>query len=113
MNPLLWLGGGLGAALNLWTFIKSIPSVWKLVVNYKDVQKTLTDVWGIYESAKKNGGVPHKDSIVPVLDDIATIFEKELIDLPNLDEVKFGEELREFTHTFIAQIETKNRGNIA
>lgn len=90
-----FLGLGLSQVVAIWSFIKATPWIWKLVVNYKDIQKILMESWIIFETCAKNKGVPSCEDSQKLLENIAVIFEKELIDLPNLHEAEFARMLRE------------------
>lgn len=109
MNPLdlilKFFGGGLslfGSGINL---VRNIPFLWKLIANYSLVKELLTKAWGIIDSARVNGGLPTVEQTSDLIHIARIIFEKELIDLPELDELRFAEELRELENNLRKSIE--------
>ena len=100
MNPVL-------ALMKIWTFLRSFPFVWKIIRNYSDIKQILSDMVLIFESARNNGGLPTCNDTVKLLDCVEKIFEKELIDIPDVDEVALAEMLREFKENLNCAVKTE------
>lgn len=104
MNPLFLLGSGLSLLMKGYEFIKAFPYFWKLIRNYKTIEQILIDSWSVIESARAHGGLPTCDETKKLIGIARMIFEKELIDLPVLDELKFAEELKEVEYNLTCTI---------
>ena len=98
-------GRGLGGVLSLISTIRNIPFLWKLITNWKLIEELLKKAWGIIESAHKSGGLPTAEQTRDLVQIARIIFEKDLIDLPELDEHLLAIELRELEHNLTVAIE--------
>lgn len=109
MNPLNIIGSLLGFASGGLGFLTNIPFVWNLVRNYGSVKKSLTDIFDVVNSAKDKGGLPTIEDTKKLVAAAALIFEKDLIDLPELDEHKFATQLRQVERALGEAIENARK----
>lgn len=113
MNPLSFLGsllgmglGGIGSAIS---FAKNIPFIWKLIANYSTIKDLLTKAWSILDVARMQKGLPTVEQTRDLIQIARIIFEKELIDLPELNELVFAEQLRELEYNLTKAIANARR----
>lgn len=104
MNPLMILGKGISLLMMGYDALKSFPFLWKLVRNYGSIKQILVDAWSVIESARAHGGLPTCEETRKLIGIARIIFEKELIDLPEVNELKFAEDLREVEHALTCTI---------
>lgn len=97
-------GLGLSKILVLWKLVQATPWIWKLITNQAVIREILKDLWIIFESSKKNRGIPSCEDSKKLITCVAKIFEHDLIDLPELDEMEFARMLREMEHQVVCSI---------
>lgn len=107
-----FLGMGIIKLVSLWKFLSSFPFVWKLIKNYADIKLIFEELRDVFESAKESGGLPSCEKTKVLLNCIETIFRKELIDFPNVDEVEIADLVREVKFNLVCAVdsERKKRG---
>lgn len=98
MNPVVQL-------IALWKFIASFPYIWKLIRNYDLIKQILSDVYGVIQSAEKHGGLPTSEETIKILDAAQLIFEKQLIDIPEVDEVVLADMIKELKQNLSASVD--------
>lgn len=113
MNPLNFIGSifgmGLSGVGSVIGFAKNIPFIWKLIANYSTVKDLMTKAWNILEAARNEKGLPTVEQTRDLVQIARIIFEKELIDLPELDELRFAEQLRELEYNLTKAIANARR----
>lgn len=87
--------------LSLYQTIRKIPWLWKLVTNWRDVEALAQSSRGFLISAQANRGLPGTLETRLFMQSLRVIFEKQLIDFPDLDEIAFAEMLREIETTIV------------
>ena len=73
------------------------------------VKDLLTRAWSILDLARKEKGLPTIEQTRDLVQIARIIFEKELIDLPELDELVFAEQLRELEYNLTKAISNARR----
>lgn len=109
MNPLMWLGKGLSGISGIISLVRNVPFIWKLIANYSTVKDLLTRAWKILEISANSHQLPTVEQTRDLVQIARIIFEKELIDLPELDELKFAENLRELEFNMTKAIANARR----
>lgn len=100
----LWIGSALSLVVKGWQAVKAVPWMWNLVVHHKEIRAILEDTVAIFNSAKSNRGIPTCDDTKKIMGNVALIFEKKLIDLPNLDEAQLAQMIRDIDSNLVCAI---------
>ena len=101
---MLWFGSALSIAVKSWQTVKAIPWLWRIITNWGEVEAIFKDIWSIFESAKNNRGIPTCDDSKKLISCVRRIFEKDFVDLPNLDEAQFAQMLTEIEQNIVCAL---------
>lgn len=86
MNPILGL-------MKVWTILKTVPWLWKLIVHWRDVSYCFEAAWGMVLSARKSGGMPTVNSFDIFLHHVEDCLRKGIIDIPDVNETLVADEI--------------------
>ena len=105
MNPIVML-------MNLWTLIKSVPWLYKRLLNWRDVKVIIEKAYALVESARVSGGLPNCSSFDSFLDAVEVVLKKGLVDIPEVDENVLADELHQMRQLLTCSIsnERQKRG---
>lgn len=98
MNPIL-------ALMKLWTLIRSIPWLWKLIQNWRTLKTVVEKSYSMLESARAAGGMPTKESFDAFMQSVEEVLRKGLIDIPDVDENILADDIRQMRMLMVSSIE--------
>lgn len=102
---MIGIGKTLSQVITIWKTLKAFPWLIKLIKHHREVKSALESLRDFVESARVNRGLPSRDATVHMLGEVQVIFEKEIVDFPDLDEQVFAETLREIRANIVASHE--------
>jgi len=105
MNPIL-------ALMNLWSMIKSIPWLWRMITHWQDVKLIIEKAYNVVDDARKSGGMPTCNSFDAFLQAVEQVLKSGLIDIPDVDETALANDLYQMRMLLTCSIdnERKTRG---
>ena len=109
MNPLVAFSLAIKGISSAWQTLKKFPWLLKVLKNWRDVERVLKAMRLFYDSAKANGGLPACEASDELIGSIRVVFEKQLVDFPEVDEQNFAEILREIQGQLTCSIEQGRR----
>lgn len=100
----LWIGSALSLSVKFWQTVKAIPWMMNLIKNHKEIKQIIEDTVQIFNSARSNRGVPTCEDAKKIMSNVSLIFERKLVDLPNLDESQFSQMLKDIDSNIVCAI---------
>lgn len=110
----LYIGTALTAAIKTWQAVRAIPWIWNLIVHHQEIKRIIEDTVLIFHSARHNRGIPTCDDTKRIMANVALIFEKKIVDFPNLDEIQFAQMIKDIDSNIVCAIKEAQpkRGNL-
>lgn len=98
MNPIL-------AVLKLWTLLKSVPWLWRLVQNWRAFRDLLYAANGMLESARASGGLPTAEAFDAFMVKVEDLLRTGVIDIPEVDEKILADELYQMRKLMVGSVD--------
>lgn len=101
---------GLGAPVNLaieaYKVIKNWGFFWAILKNWGDL-KIMSQRLAVIVERMKNEGMPSCDESKELIQMLRFLFEKKILDLPNVDEAVLVQALLEIEESWVCEVQDK------